>query len=103
MPTSLSPLITTAAPMSSLARTLIASSTLWSGRTAIALRAGLFLRSSATVFIAGLLSHVRVVRSSPALRNDPLDVLAWILDVAGLAMHAVGRVDLQPRAARFLD
>src|SRR5262245_2068599 len=40
-------------------------------------------------------SHVRVVRSSPALGSYPDDVLGGILDVAGLAVHAVLRVDLQ--------
>src|SRR5215208_3566348 len=40
-------------------------------------------------------SHVRVVRPATALGGDPDDVLRRVLDVAGLAMHAVGRVDLQ--------
>src|SRR3989338_7007649 len=42
--------------------------------------------------------HVRVVRPAAAFRRDPDDVLRGILDVAGLAMHAVLRVDLQARA-----
>src|SRR5205085_10210018 len=49
-------------------------------------------------------SHVRVVRPAAALRRHPHDVLRRVLDVAGLAVHAVLRVDLQPLvAAVFLD
>src|SRR4051794_12197324 len=40
--------------------------------------------------------HVRIVRPAAALGRDPDDVLRRILDVAGLAVHAVLRVDLQP-------
>src|SRR6185436_5446759 len=50
--------------------------------------------------IAGAL-HVRVVGSAAAFRRDPDDVLGRVLDVAGLAVHAVLRVDLQPRAGRI--
>src|SRR5688500_14096345 len=84
--------------MSSEARTLIASRTLASGETFTIVRAGFARRSSATVFMfhpAGL--HVRVVRAAAAFGNDPLDVLLRVLDVAGLAVNAVLRVDLQPR------
>ena len=45
------------------------------------------------------LSHPRVIGPTTALRRDPDDVLRGVLDVAGLAMHAVLRVDLQPVAA----
>src|SRR4051812_26747006 len=41
-------------------------------------------------------SHARVVRAAAAFGGDPDDVLRRILDVAGLAVHAVLRVDLQP-------
>src|SRR6056297_3559228 len=41
--------------------------------------------------------HIRIVRSVPALRCDPVDILARILDVAGLAMHAVLEVDHETR------
>src|SRR2546426_12776022 len=41
--------------------------------------------------------HVRVVRPAAAFGRDPDDVLQRILDVAGLALHAVLRVDLQAR------
>src|SRR5688500_2539384 len=47
--------------------------------------------------------HVRVVRPAAALGGDPDDVLPRILDVAGLAVHAVLRVDLQPGRAVHLD
>ena len=48
--------------------------------------------------------HAAVVRPAAALRCDPDDVLRRILDVAGLAMHAVLRVDLQPvRVVRIFD
>ena len=43
-------------------------------------------------------SHVRVVRPAAAFGRDPHDVLRRVLDVAGLAVHAVLRVDLQPLA-----
>src|SRR5436190_10044359 len=86
--------------MFSVARTLIASSTESSGATFTIARAGLALSSSATVFMRGS-SHVRIVRSAPALGNDPLDVLLRVLDVAGLAVHAVLGVYLEPRRAAF--
>src|SRR5690349_5136641 len=44
-------------------------------------------------------SHVGIVRSAAAFRYDPIDVLARVLDVAGLAVNAVLGVDLQPRPA----
>src|SRR5208282_1804624 len=49
-------------------------------------------------------SHARIVRSAPAFRRDPDDVLPRILDVAGLAVNAVRGIDLQPlcRTARGL-
>src|SRR5258706_9290362 len=104
-----SPLITSAAPMSSSASTLIASSTLCSGRMQMRSRVLAFSRSD-TVFIAALLStrlfilhpaasHVRIIGPAAALGNDPADVLQRILDVACLAVHAVGGINLQPRAS----
>src|SRR5690349_10856889 len=103
MPARRSPVMTIAAPTSSAARTLIASSTLWSGRT-FTTRAGLARRSSATVFMfpSSVGSHVGVVRAAASFGHDPLDVLPRVLDVAGLAVHAVLRVDLQPGCAAFL-
>ena len=50
-----------------------------------------------TVRNALRLSHVRIVRPAAALRRDPVDVLRRILDVAGFAVDAVLRVDLEPR------
>ena len=44
-------------------------------------------------------SHVRIVRPAAALRHHPDDVLRRILDVAGLAVHAVLEIDLQPLLA----
>ena len=44
--------------------------------------------------------HRRVVRPAAAFGRDPVDVLPRVLDVAGLAVHAVLRVDLQPLACR---
>src|SRR5256885_17184828 len=104
MPARRSPVITMAAPMSSAARTLIASSTLCSGFTETT-RAGLDFSSSATVFIflppfaidaIPVSLHVRVVGASAAFGHDPLDVLARVLDVVGLALHAVLGVHLPP-------
>src|SRR5450830_426175 len=46
--------------------------------------------------------HPRVVRSTAAFGRDPHDVLGRVLDVAGLAMHAVLRVDLQAVAVVFV-
>src|SRR5258706_5000738 len=116
--------------MSSAASTLLASSTLSSGRTEITRRAGFDFRSSATVFIfrppfaiassktgdspgfscrlfhenSGTVPlHVRVIRAAAALGHDPDDVLLRILDVAGLAVHAVLGVDLQPRGTPLGD
>jgi len=42
-----------------------------------------------------LVLHARVVRSAATFRRDPDDVLRRVFDVAGLAVHAVLRVDLQ--------
>ena len=44
-------------------------------------------------------SHVRIIGPAAALRHDPIDVLLRILDVAGFAVDAILRVDLQPRLA----
>src|SRR3546814_11644958 len=43
-------------------------------------------------------SQVLVIRPRPTLRRHPGDDLVGILDVAGLAVHAVGGVDLQALA-----
>src|SRR5438270_6708444 len=100
MPAMRPPFITIAAPMSSCARTLIASSTVWSGRMDT-MRVGFALSNSATVFMRTS-SHVGVVRAAAAFRHDPYDVLRRVLDVAGLAVHAVLRVDPQALRAAFL-
>src|SRR5260221_6053822 len=105
MPARRPALMTMAAPMSSAARTLMASSTLCSGLTDTT-RRGFALSSSATVFIfvppcamvGRSPSHVRVVRAAAAFGDDPYDVLRRVLDVAGLAVHAVRGVHLKPRA-----
>ncbi|EAV43418.1 hypothetical protein SIAM614_06528 [Stappia aggregata IAM 12614] len=48
--------------------------------------------------------HVRIVRAAGAFRNRPGDVAVRILDVAGLAVDAVLRIDLEPRRIlTFLD
>ena len=39
--------------------------------------------------------HIGIVRPTAAFRRDPDDVLGRILDVAGLAVHTVLRIDLQ--------
>ena len=38
--------------------------------------------------------HVLVVGATAAFRRDPIDDLVRILDVAGFAVHAIGRIDL---------
>src|SRR5579859_4852368 len=43
-------------------------------------------------------SHIRIVRPAAAFGHYPIDILLGVLDVAGLAVHAVLRVDLQPLA-----
>src|SRR5258708_2971159 len=47
-------------------------------------------------------SHAVVLWTAAAFRRHPRDHLIWIHDVAGLAVHAVGSVDLQP-PGRSLD
>src|SRR5262245_36206934 len=48
--------------------------------------------------------HPRVVRPAAALRHRPVDVLIGVLDVAGLAVYAVLRVDDEARKlAPLLD
>ncbi len=42
-------------------------------------------------------SHVGIVGSAAALGHHPVDVLGHVLDVAGLAVDAILRVDLEPR------
>ncbi len=48
-------------------------------------------------------SHVRVVRSAAAFGRDPDDVLRWVFDVAGFAVYAILRIDLQALAAIAFD
>jgi hypothetical protein len=55
-------------------------------------RAGLSGAAFIIEYYCQTLSHVRVVRTAGALRH-PVDVLVGILDVAGLAVDAVLRVD----------
>ena len=40
-------------------------------------------------------SHIRIIRSVTTLRCCPVDVLAWVFDIAGLTVHAVLEVDLK--------
>src|SRR3954470_24181765 len=47
-------------------------------------------------------SHVGVVRALTTLRNDPVDVLGRVLDVAGLAVDAVLVIDLEARRLALL-
>ena len=47
--------------------------------------------------------HVRIIRASAAFRDDPVDVLGRVLDVAGFAVNAVLSIDLQSRLAALLD
>src|SRR3546814_14837123 len=43
--------------------------------------------------------HVGIIGPAATFGNHPVDVLGRVLDVAGLAVDAVLRVDLQPRPA----
>ena len=47
-------------------------------------------------------SHPRIIRAAGTFRRHPCDVLRRVLDVAGLAVHAVLRVDLKARLAAIL-
>src|SRR2546422_4236125 len=47
--------------------------------------------------------HVGIVGAAAAFRRDPDDVLLRVLDIAGLAVHAVLRVDLQARRGLEVD
>ena len=46
--------------------------------------------------------HRRIVRPAAAFRRDPIDVLSWVLDVAGFAVYTVLAVDPQNFTAGFL-
>ena len=46
-------------------------------------------------------SHIRIVRPAAALGRNPGNILIRVLDIAGFAVDAVLRVDLQPRFAVF--
>ena len=39
--------------------------------------------------------HIQIVRSPSAFRGDPVYVFGRVLDIAGFAVDAVGRIDLQ--------
>src|ERR1700712_2798132 len=47
--------------------------------------------------------HIGIIWPSSAFGDDPVDVLGRVLDVAGLAVDAILRVDLEPRTGRLLD
>ena len=47
--------------------------------------------------------HVRIVRPVAPLGNCPIDVLAWVFDIAGFAMHTVLEVDDKLLFAVFFD
>jgi hypothetical protein len=57
-----------------------------------------------TAAVVGKTLHVRIIRSSPAFRSDPIDVLGRVLDVAGLTVDAVLSIDLKPAlSVRIFD
>src|SRR3954453_5777053 len=58
---------------------------------------------SAIAAVPTKILHVRVIWSSTAFGNDPVDVLGRVLDVACLAVDAILRVDLEPRPTSLLD
>src|SRR3954464_3427392 len=45
--------------------------------------------------------HAVVIRPAPALRRNPRDDLIWILNVAGLAVHAIRRIQADPFPVRL--
>src|SRR2546423_7821628 len=45
-------------------------------------------------------SHSVVIRSAASFRRDPSDDLVGVHDVAGLAVHAVGRIQMDGLSAR---
>src|SRR6185312_8455109 len=47
--------------------------------------------------------EVLVIRPRTALGRDPGDDLVGVLDVAGLAVHAVGGIDLQAFSGAIVD
>ena len=47
--------------------------------------------------------HVRVVGAVATLWDGPCDVLAWVFDIAGFAMHAVLEVDHKLLLAVLFD
>ena len=47
---------------------------------------------------ARCLHPTHISRPATALGRDPDNVLAWVFDVAGFAMYAILRIDLQARA-----
>src|SRR4051812_39871636 len=49
------------------------------------------------------MSHVRIVGPAATFWGDPDDVLRRVLDVAGLAMHAILGGDLQPGSRFHVD
>src|SRR3546814_13109572 len=57
--------------------------------------------SGAPSAISATALHVRIIRPTATFRHHPIDILRRILDVAGLAMDAVLRVDLQTRVTFF--
>ena len=49
-----------------------------------------------------MFSHAaNVIRPAAAFRRAPINILRWVLDVAGFAMHAILRIDHQARLAFF--
>src|SRR3546814_19492468 len=57
--------------------------------------------SGAPSAISATALHVRIIRPTATFRHHPIDIMRRILDVAGLAMDAVLRVDLQTRVTFF--
>ena len=48
-------------------------------------------------------SHLGVGGPTTPFRGDPGDILAWIFDVASLAMDTILRIDLKPFTALVID
>src|ERR1700742_4394588 len=47
------------------------------------------LQGEKSIRFRDTLHPARVARPAPALRRDPVDVLGWVLDVTGFAVHAI--------------
>lgn len=52
------------------------------------------IKNKIYLIVAVLNLHAIVSRTTTTFRNNPVDILAWVLDITGFAVYAILSIDL---------